>query len=100
MAKLLRERPSVVLQKNRQRVLDLIAQYGGSDVRVFGSVASGDDTPDSDVDLIVRFAPGSIGFTKLIALEDELSAALGVPVDVISAGSERIQIVSRDAVAL
>ena len=43
----------------------------------FGSVAAGTARPDSDVDLLVEFAPGMVpGFLDLAAIEMELSALL------------------------
>lgn len=45
---------------------------------MFGSAARGDDTPSSDVDLLVEFVPGASpsGFA-LMNLQDELSAVFG-----------------------
>ena len=42
-----------VLEEKRNDVLRIAAQHGAYNVRVFGSVARGDDRPDSDVDLLV-----------------------------------------------
>jgi predicted nucleotidyltransferase len=39
----------------RSALLDLAAEYGMTEVRVFGSLARGTGRPDSDVDLLVRF---------------------------------------------
>lgn len=45
---------------------------------LFGSVLAGTDRPDSDVDLLVEFAPGQKpGLLGLAAIEAELSALLG-----------------------
>lgn len=82
----LRLRPSQLLEVARSRVLDLVWAAGGTDVRVFGSVATGRDEPDSDVDLLVAFPPDA-DIVTLLALQDELSDLLTVPVDVVSAGS-------------
>ncbi len=51
---------------------------------LFGSVARGDETASSDVDLLVDFEADSSLF-DLLHLQDELSALLGCPVDVVSA---------------
>lgn len=67
-------------------MLAAVAAVGGSDVRVFGSVATGQDQPDSDLDLVVTFPPYA-DIVTLLALEEQLSDLLTVPVDVISAGS-------------
>ena len=42
----------------RREILDLGARHGARNIRVFGSVARGDDRPDSDVDLLVDVEPG------------------------------------------
>ena len=42
-----------VLEEKRDDVLSIAAKHGAYNVRVFGSVARGDDRPDSDVDLLV-----------------------------------------------
>lgn len=79
-------RPSQLLEVARDRVLAAVAAAGGTDVRIFGSVASGDDQPGSDVDLVVTFPPGA-DIVTLLELEVELAGLLTVPVDVVSAGS-------------
>lgn len=81
-----RQRPSVLLEKHRDEIRDLVAAHRGSNVRVFGSAASGIDTIDSDLDLLVTFLPdthlGEVGI-----LMSELSDLLGIKVDVISEGA-------------
>ncbi len=79
-------RPSQVLRVARDRVLAMVDAIGGRDVRVFGSVAHGTDQPDSDIDLLVTFSPGS-DIVTLLTLEEDLASLLTVPVDVVSAGS-------------
>ena len=53
---------------------------------IFGSTARGTDDASSDIDLLVRFPPEADILT-LLALEEELSDLLTVPVDVVSVGS-------------
>ena len=43
------------VRQHKSAILRLAQQYGASDVRVFGSVARGDATQESDIDLLVRF---------------------------------------------
>lgn len=93
-------RPSDLLLAHRDEVIAITERHGGSEVLVFGSIARGEDSVGSDVDLIVTFAPGSASLADVISLEDELAAVLGVPVDVVSSGAERIAVVMRHAVAL
>ena len=48
----------------------------------FGSVLRGDFRPESDVDLLVEFAPGRvIGLIRLAGIERELSEMLGRKAD-------------------
>ncbi|RIJ77537.1 helix-turn-helix domain-containing protein [Nakamurella silvestris] len=79
----LRLPPSVLVARRRDAVLEIAASNKASDVRVFGSVLRGEDTPDSDVDLLVRFAPGA-SLLDQAQLVLELEDLLGVPVDVVS----------------
>ncbi len=51
-------------------------------MRVFGSVARGEDTASSDVDILVDLADG-VGVVGLVGLERELSEILKRPVDVV-----------------
>ncbi len=77
-------------------------RHGASDVRIFGSVARGDATEASDVDLIVRFDPERSLFDHG-SLIDDLEELLGVEVDVISEGGMRDRFranISKEAVTL
>lgn len=79
-------RPSEVLRLLRQEALAIIERHRGATPLVFGSVARGTDSTESDLDLLVTFADDA-GITDLLAMEEELSELLTVPVDVASAGS-------------
>jgi hypothetical protein len=68
------------LRQHRQALLDAVAEAGGANLRVFGSVARGQDTPDSDIDLLVDL-PEETGLFGLLALEGQLSRILHVDVD-------------------
>jgi hypothetical protein len=41
------------IRERRDEVLRVAARHGAGNVRLFGSAARGDDTPDSDIDLLV-----------------------------------------------
>lgn len=51
---------------------------------LFGSVLRGQATPDSDVDILVQFAPGAKSFDRFIALADLLESALGRRVELVT----------------
>lgn len=78
-----RPRPSVALAAHRGQVVSLGRIHHALDMRVFGSVARGDDVPGSDLDLLVRFAPDASIFDQ-IGLAQALEDVLGVRVDVVS----------------
>lgn len=69
------------LRARRDEILALAERYGAYNLRVFGSVARGKATPDSDVDLLVNFREHSL--LDRIALMRELSNLLDVQVEVI-----------------
>ena len=53
------------LRSHRQELREAAVRYGVSNVRVFGSVARGEDTADSDIDLLVDLPLGASLFTYL-----------------------------------
>jgi len=57
--------------------------YNVKDIGVFGSVASGQNTEKSDIDLLVEFSK-PIGFFKFIQLEKYLSKILRRNVDLVT----------------
>lgn len=72
---------------DRDRVAEICTRYGVVELDVFGSVARGDASPASDVDLLYLLAPGrSLGFA-INRLEDELSALFERSVDLVSKNS-------------
>jgi len=74
-----------LIEAHRGEIKAAVARHKGASVAIFGSVARGDESPQSDVDFLVEFAPGSSLF-DLARLELELHELLGVEVDVVSAG--------------
>lgn len=78
-------RPSSVLAQHRLDISRLAELHHATDVKVFGSVARGEDRPGSDLDLLVTFSPGATLYDQ-IELEQEIEALLGISVDVVSTG--------------
>lgn len=74
-----------VVEAKRDAIRAAVARHHGRRVRLFGSVARGEDRPDSDIDLLVDFEVASSLF-DLIRLTRELEELLGLPVDVVSTG--------------
>jgi hypothetical protein len=73
-----------VVRQRRRELIAAAAAFGVTNLRVFGSVARGQDRPDSDVDLLADL-PASLGLFGLSRVEDELAAILGSRVDLIPA---------------
>jgi predicted nucleotidyltransferase len=73
------------VRQRREVIERLAAQYGARDVRIFGSVARGQQREASDLDVLVKFDRGRSLF-DLIGLKQDLEELLGCPVDVISEG--------------
>ena len=69
---------------DRTKLSEVCDRYGITELSVFGSVARGEDRPDSDIDLLYVLAPGRhLGFS-INRLEDELAELFGRPVDLVS----------------
>jgi predicted nucleotidyltransferase len=66
-------------------ILDLARQHGARGIRVYGSVARGQATDQSDLDLLVEWEPDR-SLLDVVGLKQDLEELLGVAVDI---GSER-----------
>lgn len=90
-----------LIEERREEINAVVRGHRGRSVAIFGSVARGEEREGSDIDLLVEFEPGSSLF-DLMRLEDELSALLGVQIDVVSAGGlkDRDDDIRREAVLL
>jgi uncharacterized protein len=71
------------LAERRAEILRLAEGYRTGKVRVFGSVARGNNTPASDVDLLVTARPGCSLF-DLGGLLEDLQDLLGCRVDLVT----------------
>jgi predicted nucleotidyltransferase len=76
------------IRRKRDAILDIASRYGAHDVRIFGSVARGEATEDSDLDLIVRFDRGR-SLLDHGGLVMDLRELLGIRVDVIDEDAMR-----------
>jgi predicted nucleotidyltransferase len=81
-------KPSQVFDIHRTSVRHIVEANRARNPRVFGSVARGDDTESSDVDLLVDTTEITSLF-DLAAIELELERLLGIPVHVTTAGALR-----------
>ncbi len=76
-------RPSVALQIHRDAIREIALSHRVNNVRVFGSVVHGNDTDDSDLDLLVDPTPETT-LMDIGAIRYELKELLGVAVDVLT----------------
>lgn len=72
-----------LLQAHKPELLRLAERYGVRNIRVFGSVARGDDRPDSDIDLLVGMEEKRDLF-DFIGFKLDVSDLLGKSVDLVS----------------
>lgn len=69
------------LRSHRQAIEAIAGRCGVTELKVFGSTATGTARPDSDLDVLVRLAPGR-SLLDRAAFKAELQELLGVNVDV------------------
>jgi len=76
-------KPSEALRTNRGAIRRVVAAHRACNARVFGSVVHGDDTEDSDLDILIDPTPDTT-LLDIGAIRHELLQLLGVPVDVLT----------------
>ncbi len=90
------------VRRHRHDLVAAAAAHGAQNLRVFGSVARGEDRPDSDVDLLADL-PAGLSLFGLGRIEAEMEVILGTRVDLIPAAGLKPGVrerVERDLVAL
>lgn len=103
-----RERPTLKqLRARRDEILRLAAAHNATNVRVFGSVARGDATEASDVDLVIDLPDDLQGFAAFGTLDDlrrDVEQILACSVDIVTLrgpfsarGQDIAQAIARDA---
>lgn len=75
------------LQQKREQLQqllpDLQQRYGVTEMWLFGSYVRGEETAESDLDVLVSFDNDSLTLVQFIELELELTEQLGVHVDLV-----------------
>jgi len=74
----------LTLDIDREALAEVCRRYGVAELAVFGSVARGESTGASDVDLTYVLAPGRRLGWEIEDLSDELSVVFGRRVDLVS----------------
>jgi predicted nucleotidyltransferase len=71
------------LKENREEVLRIARSHGARNIRVFGSVGRGEETVESDLDILIDLEPGR-SLLDHVALIQDLEALLGCRVDAVT----------------
>lgn len=77
-------RPSEALQRHKEGIRRVVEANGARNPRVFGSTSRGEDTGESDLDLLVDPIEGRTTLTSLVRIKREVEALTGVPTDVLT----------------
>lgn len=78
--------PSTALELHRADIRVVVAKYHAKNARVFGSILTGKDRDDSDLDLLIDITSETTLF-DIGAIRHELLQLLTVPVDVLTPNS-------------
>ena len=73
-----------VLRKLDSCYSELRERFGVDTIGIFGSVSRGEDTADSDVDVLIAFQEGKVSFSSFIHLADYLEELFGRRVDLLT----------------
>ncbi|MEK7165821.1 MAG: nucleotidyltransferase family protein [Patescibacteria group bacterium] len=72
---------------DQTKLAPICKKYNAEYLGVFGSIVHGDDNPDSDIDMLVRFAPeAETGLLELSAMRDDLQQITHRKVDLLTEG--------------
>lgn len=72
------------------RIAHFCRRWNVTELSFFGSVMREDFRPDSDVDVLVTFAPGADwSLLDLVTMQEELVTLLGRPVDLVEEAALR-----------
>ncbi|NER80971.1 MAG: nucleotidyltransferase family protein [Leptolyngbya sp. SIO1D8] len=72
------------LKEQRSKILEIAAKHGAHNVRVFGSIVRGEETPESDIDFLVDYDPDKVTPWFPGGLLMDLQELLGRKVDVLT----------------
>ena len=76
-------KPSEALRSHSAAIRTVVLAHRAQNARVFGSVLHGDDTDQSDLDILVDPTPQTT-LMDIAAIQVELEQLLGVTVDVLT----------------
>lgn len=76
-------RPSIALQQHRDEIRRIALSHRVSNVRVFGSALRGEDTENSDLDLLVE-PTSETTLLDIAKMQVEIARLLNIGVDVLT----------------
>jgi len=79
-------KPSLAYQQHRDIIRQIVERYHAKNPRIFGSVLHGQDTDESDLDIVIDTTEETSLF-DIGAIRAELKEILGVEVDVLTPGA-------------
>jgi hypothetical protein len=77
-----------------KKITSILADYGAKKISIFGSYARGEANPESDIDIIVEFSERKT-LLDIVGIEQEISEALGIKVDLLTEKSISPYLVDR-----
>ncbi len=72
--------------ETRQVIVEKLRAEGAESIELFGSYATGEETADSDVDILVRFGETKT-LLEMARIQRELSEATGLEIDLVTEGA-------------
>lgn len=73
-----------LLQNKRQKIIEIATKHGAYNIRIFGSVARGEETQNSDIDFLIDYDLAKISPWFPGGLLADLEELLGCKVDVVT----------------
>ncbi len=85
--------PKAMMQLPQDKIAEFCQRWQITELALFGSILHQNFRPDSDIDILITFAPDARwSLFDHVDMEDELQALLGRPVDLLTRKSiERSQ---------
>lgn len=89
-------------EADKHKILEITSRYRPEMVGIYGSYARGEEHSGSDLDILIEFSE-DVSLLDIIGLEQELSEALGLKVEVVTKKSINPKMesyISRDLIRL
>ena len=74
----------MIISYLKQHKIDFSNRYSISDIGLFGSFATNNNTKDSDIDIIYKTSSKGLTFAQSSQLEDELHIEFGKDIDLVN----------------